>query len=40
MRVTCSSTYGLKIKKAVELRESGLPLAIISEDHWQQSLFG
>lgn len=35
-----NSTYGLKIKKAVELRESGLPLAIISEDHWQQSLFG
>ena len=35
-----NSTYGLKIKKAVELRESGLPLAIISEDHWQRALFG
>jgi NAD-dependent DNA ligase len=35
-----NSTYGLKIKKAVELRESGLPLAIIGEDHWQHALFG
>lgn len=34
------STYGTKIKKAVELRESGVPIAIISEDHWQKVLFG
>lgn len=34
------STYGTKIKKAVELRENGSPLAIISEQHWQTSLFG
>lgn len=34
------SSYGLKIKKAVELRESGIPIAIISEEHWQKALFG
>ncbi|WP_447747729.1 BRCT domain-containing protein [Pseudomonas nicosulfuronedens] len=34
------STYGTKIKKAVELREEGSPLAIISEQHWQKALFG
>lgn len=34
------STYGTKIKKAVELREGGAPLAIISEQHWQKALFG
>lgn len=34
------STYGTKIKKAVELRESGSPLAIINEQHWQRELFG
>lgn len=34
------STYGTKIKKAVELRDSGVPIAIISEDHWQKVLFG
>lgn len=34
------STYGTKIKKAVELRESGVPIAIISEEHWQKVLFG
>ena len=34
------STYGTKIKKAVELRESGVPIAIISEEHWQRVLFG
>ncbi|MGY4816255.1 BRCT domain-containing protein [Pseudomonas chlororaphis subsp. piscium] len=34
------SSYGLKIKKAVELREAGIPIAIISEEHWQQALFG
>lgn len=34
------SSYGTKIKKAVELRNSGVPIAIISENHWQQVLFG
>lgn len=34
------SIYGTKIKKAVELREAGAALAIISEQHWQQALFG
>ena len=34
------SSYGTKIKKAVELRNSGAPIAIISETHWQQVLFG
>lgn len=34
------SSYGAKIKKAVELRNSGVPIAIISETHWQQVLFG
>lgn len=34
------STYGTKIKKAVELREGGALLAIISEQHWQKALFG
>jgi len=34
------STYGTKIKKAVELREAGAPLAIISEAHWQNAVFG
>ncbi|MFJ7313624.1 BRCT domain-containing protein [Pseudomonas sp. NPDC098747] len=34
------STYGTKIKKAVELRNSGVPIAIVSEDHWQKVLFG
>lgn len=34
------SAYGAKIKKAVELRDSGVPIAIISETHWQQVLFG
>lgn len=34
------SAYGAKIKKAVELRNSGVPIAIISEAHWQQVLFG
>lgn len=33
------SSYGTKIKKAVELRENGSPLAIISEQHWQAALF-
>lgn len=34
------STYGTKIKKAVELREAGAPLAIVSEEHWQKAIFG
>ncbi|MNE70663.1 DNA polymerase III subunit epsilon [compost metagenome] len=34
------STYGTKIKKAVELREAGAPLAIVSEEHWQAAVFG
>ncbi|MNZ81356.1 DNA polymerase III subunit epsilon [compost metagenome] len=33
------SSYGTKIKRAVELRESGTPIAIISEEHWQKMLF-
>lgn len=34
------SSYGTKIKKAVELRNSGAPIAIISETHWKKVLFG
>lgn len=34
------STYGSKIKKAVELRDAGAKVSIISEDHWQRALFG
>jgi NAD-dependent DNA ligase len=34
------TSYGTKIKKAVSLRESGAPLALVSEKHWQESLFG
>lgn len=34
------SAYGTKIKKAVELRNSGAPIAIVSETHWQRVLFG
>lgn len=34
------STYGTKIKRAVELRERGVPIAIVSEEHWQKVLFG
>ena len=32
------SAYGRKIEKAVELRAGGLPLRIISEEHWSASL--
>jgi NAD-dependent DNA ligase len=35
-----NSTYGTKIKKAVELRENGTPIALVSEEHWQSALFG
>ncbi|CAD5377124.1 conserved hypothetical protein [Pseudomonas sp. OF001] len=34
------STYGRKIMRAVELRDAGCPLAIVSEDHWQKTLLG
>lgn len=34
------SSYGTKIKKAVELRDSGTPISIVSEQHWQKSVFG
>lgn len=33
------TSYGLKIKKAAEMRETGFPIGIISEDHWAQSAF-
>lgn len=33
------TSYGLKIKNAMELRETGMPIAIISEDHWAQTAF-
>jgi hypothetical protein len=32
------TSFGRKIEKAVEYRDSGMPLAIISEDHWAHSL--
>ncbi|ARU88439.1 BRCT domain-containing protein [Pseudomonas sp. M30-35] len=34
------SSYGLKIMRAVELREAGVPIAIVSEGSWQQAMFG
>lgn len=34
------SSYGLKIMKAVELREAGEPIAIVGETQWQQAMFG
>ena len=34
------SSYGLKIMRAVELRDSGSPVAIIGEHAWQEALFG
>lgn len=34
------STHGTKIKKAVDYRDSGVPLHIISEQHWHQELLG
>lgn len=34
------STYGTKIKKAVELRQSGEPISIVSEEHWQRAVLG
>ena len=32
------STFGRSIEKAVELRESGHPIAIVSEEHWVNQL--
>lgn len=32
------SAYGDKIRRAVEMREYGVPIAIVSEEHWTQSL--
>lgn len=34
------SSYGTKILRAVELREEGVPIAIVGEDHWQRVLLG
>lgn len=34
------SSYGLKIMKAVELRDTGCPIAILGEDDWQRAIFG
>lgn len=34
------SSYGTKIMRAVEMRDAGIPISIISENHWQESLFG
>ncbi|MBL0041647.1 MAG: BRCT domain-containing protein [Xanthomonadales bacterium] len=32
------SSYGRKIEAAVELREAGVPLRIVSEPHWREAL--
>jgi hypothetical protein len=32
------STHGTKIIKAIELKRSGAPLAIVSEKHWTSML--
>lgn len=32
------TTFGRKIEKAVSYREKGVPIAIVSEDHWAASL--
>jgi NAD-dependent DNA ligase len=32
------TAFGRKIEQAVRYRESGLPLALVAEDHWAQSL--
>lgn len=34
------SSYGTKITKAVEIREAGANIAIVSEAHWQRAAFG
>ncbi|MNV59298.1 NAD-dependent DNA ligase LigA [compost metagenome] len=33
-------SIGKKIKKAVEIREAGANIAIVSEAHWQRAAFG
>lgn len=33
------TSYGRKIEKAAELKQTGTPIAIITEDHWAQSAF-
>jgi hypothetical protein len=32
------SSFGRKIERAVELRDSGFPLRIVGEDHWARAL--
>jgi NAD-dependent DNA ligase len=32
------TTHGRKIEQAVDMRERGIPIAIISEDHWAAAL--
>jgi NAD-dependent DNA ligase len=32
------STFGLKVIKAVEMKDSGVPIAIVSEEHWRAFL--
>ncbi|UVO51544.1 BRCT domain-containing protein [Sphingomonas sp. SUN019] len=32
------SSFGTKIVKAVDFREAGIPIAIVSEDHWARHL--
>lgn len=32
------SSYGRKIEAAIDLRESGTPIRIISESHWHAAL--
>ena len=32
-----NTSFGRKIEKAVALRESGIPIAIISEEHWRRA---
>lgn len=34
------SSYGLKIMRAVELRDSGASLAILGEEHWAKAVLG
>lgn len=34
------STFGRKIQKAVEYRDKGVPIRIVSEQHWYQTLQG
>lgn len=34
------TSYGTKILRAVELRETGVPIAIVGEEQWAQALLG